>query len=90
MSQSNYLKNCNSDSLHIPGISGPRKEPIAIIGISCRFPGDVDSLEKFSQFCAKGEEAWSEFPKDRLNADAWYHPNTDKSGSVGHARGIEK
>ena len=40
-------------------------EPIAIIGIACRFPGGVRSAEDLWQLVAAGEDAIGEFPTDR-------------------------
>ncbi|KAH8651356.1 reducing type I polyketide synthase [Xylariales sp. PMI_506] len=52
--------------------------PIAIIGMSCRFPGEATSPEGLWQMCAEGRSAWSEIPQDRFNKDAFYHPSGDK------------
>ena len=65
-----------------PHANKSNMQPVAVVGISCHFPGSINNLQDFSDFCAKGEEAWSEFPKDRFNIEAWYHPNPEKSESV--------
>ncbi len=49
--------------------------PIAIIGMSCRFAGDVDNPEKLWKLLAEGRSGWSEIPKDRFNIDGFQHPN---------------
>lgn len=56
--------------------------PIAVIGMGCRFPGDATSPELLWDFIANGRSAWSEFPKDRINIDGFYHPSGDRQGSV--------
>lgn len=57
-------------------------EDIAIVGIGLRFPGDANSPEGLWKVLERGESQWSEFPKDRLNIDGYYHPGGDRLGSV--------
>ncbi|KAL1841095.1 hypothetical protein VTJ49DRAFT_7426 [Mycothermus thermophilus] len=56
----------------------PAPTPIAVIGMSCRFAGDVDSPSKLWDLLAEGRSAWSEIPKDRFNIDGFHHPNHEK------------
>lgn len=50
-------------------------EPIAIIGIGCRLPGDVGNTEDFWRLLSEGGSGWSIVPKDRWNVDSFYHPD---------------
>lgn len=57
--------------------------PIAIVGMACRFPGDGEDVESLFEMLKKGEDAWSEFPSDRVNIDGFYHPSGNRQGSIG-------
>ncbi|NEO76846.1 type I polyketide synthase [Moorena sp. SIO4G3] len=57
-------------------------EPIAIIGMSCRFPGGVDSPEAFWQLLNDGVDAISEVPLARWNIDDYYDPDPDAPGKI--------
>ncbi|KAH0198454.1 ketoacyl-synt-domain-containing protein, partial [Aureobasidium melanogenum] len=62
-------------------------EPIAIIGMGCRLPGESYSPSKlWDNLLKDGRSAWSEFPKNRFDLNAWYHPSSNRPGSV-HTRG---
>ena len=55
-------------------------EPIAIIGMACRFPGGVNSPEDLWRLVDAGASAISEFPRDRgWNLEALW----DESGGAG-------
>ncbi|KAK3386191.1 polyketide synthase [Podospora didyma] len=54
--------------------------PIAIVGMSCRLSGDVSNPEDLWTMISRGRDGWGPIPKDRFNADAYYHPNPQKAG----------
>lgn len=56
--------------------------PVAIVGMSCRFPGDATDPEKLYKMCAEARDSWSEVPSNRYNIDGFYHPDTNRSGAV--------
>lgn len=57
-------------------------DDIAIVGLALRFPGDATSPQKLWDVLERKESQWSEFPKDRININGYYHPNSQRLGSV--------
>ena len=55
------------------------KEPLALIGMSCRLPGG-DGLDEFWNLVVQGATAWGSLPADRLNRDLYFAPD---KGTVG-------
>ncbi|MFD5164495.1 type I polyketide synthase, partial [Streptomyces hawaiiensis] len=59
-------------------VESEEQEPIAIVGMSCRFPGDVRSPEQLWRLVADGVDAISDFPDDRgWDVEGLYHPDPD-------------
>jgi acyl transferase domain-containing protein/NADPH:quinone reductase-like Zn-dependent oxidoreductase/acyl carrier protein len=59
-----------------------RTEPIAIVGIGCRFPGGVRDPESFWRLLSGGVDAIREVPADRWDAEAYYDPAPDAAGKI--------
>lgn len=59
-----------------------KNEPIAIIGMSCRFPQGANSPETFWELLQSGTDAISEIPPQRWNIDNYYDPKPDARGKV--------
>ena len=66
----------------VPEVKDDGLEPMAIVGMACRFPGDATSPQTFYDMLEKGRSAWSEVPKDRFNVESYYHPYGARSGTM--------
>ncbi|KAK2623593.1 hypothetical protein QTJ16_007147 [Diplocarpon rosae] len=54
--------------------------PVAIVGMSCRLPGNVSTPDQFWELCSRARSGWSPIPKSRFNHSTFHHPNPDKPG----------
>ena len=59
-----------------------KTEPIAIIGIGCRFPGGIDNPEAFWRILHDGVDTITEVPKNRWDIDSYYDPDPDTTGKI--------
>ncbi len=59
-----------------------RHEPIAIIGMGCRFPGGAGSPQAFWQLLRGGVDGISEVPSDRWDVGAFYDPDPAAPGKM--------
>ena len=64
-----------------------QREPIAIVGVGCRYPGGVESPEAFWQLRRDGTDAVTDVPADRWDADAYYDPDPEAPGKMVTRRG---
>ncbi|RCJ24917.1 hypothetical protein A6S26_17070, partial [Nostoc sp. ATCC 43529] len=64
------------------GIIDSMNEAIAIIGMSCRFPGGANNPEAFWQLLQNGTDTCSEIPTERWDVDAYYDPNPEAAGKM--------
>jgi acyl transferase domain-containing protein/acyl carrier protein len=64
-----------------------RSEPIAIVGMGCRLPGGIDSVEDFWDALTSGRELLSDVPPDRWDNDSYYDAVVGTPGKICTKRG---
>ncbi|HUL75997.1 MAG TPA: beta-ketoacyl synthase N-terminal-like domain-containing protein [Vicinamibacteria bacterium] len=64
------------------GSSTVPREPIAIVGMGCRFPGGADGPEAFWRLLCEGRDAIREVPRERWDVDALYDPDPMAGGKM--------
>ncbi|MGP4000505.1 SDR family NAD(P)-dependent oxidoreductase, partial [Streptomyces sp. 8N706] len=65
-----------------PAAPAAADEPIAIIGLACRFPGGVDSPDDLWRLLAEGRDGIGDFPTDRgWDLEALFDENPDRTGT---------
>ncbi|MFM2002337.1 MAG: hypothetical protein RI963_1763 [Planctomycetota bacterium] len=78
----------------LDAIQRRQTEPIAIVGMACRFPGGASDPESFWRLLREGIHAVREVPKERWDVDAFYDPDPQKPGKMntrwgGFIEGVE-
>jgi acyl transferase domain-containing protein/NADPH:quinone reductase-like Zn-dependent oxidoreductase/SAM-dependent methyltransferase/aryl carrier-like protein len=71
------------------------REPIAIIGIGCRYPGEANSPAAFWSILRDGRDVLTEIPPDRWSLDLFYDPQPGRLGRTnvrfgGFLKGIDQ
>ena len=72
-------------------------EPVAVIGMGCRFPGGVEDPESFWRLLSQGLDGTTEIPPDRWSVDDFYDPDPDapnkmyvrRGGFIDNVRGFD-
>ncbi|MGE0158272.1 MAG: SDR family NAD(P)-dependent oxidoreductase [Gemmatimonadales bacterium] len=74
-----------------------RADPIAIVGLGCRFPGGADSADQYWTLLCERRDGVRDIPADRWDVEAWYSSDpaavakcaTRRAGLLAHIDGFD-
>jgi len=59
-----------------------QSEPIAVVGLGCRFPGGIDTPESYWQALNEGLDAMEEVPADHWSQQDYFSAEPNQSGKI--------
>ncbi|TVP47769.1 MAG: acyltransferase domain-containing protein [Gemmatimonadales bacterium] len=71
----------------LQAVDSDRREPVAIIGLGCRFPGGANSPAAFWKMLREGADLITEVPAARWDAEALFSPDFQDRGRMNTKRG---
>ncbi|MFN8008640.1 MAG: beta-ketoacyl synthase N-terminal-like domain-containing protein [Terriglobia bacterium] len=63
-------------------LEGQKQEPVAVIGMGCRYPWNIGDPESFWELLRASRDAIREVPPDRWKVDNYYDPDPDAPGKI--------
>jgi acyl transferase domain-containing protein len=60
----------------------PEPEPIAVVGMGCRFPGGATNPESYWRLLCNGFDAVGPIPEERWASEEFYHPDRNAPGKI--------
>ncbi|MGS1076092.1 SDR family NAD(P)-dependent oxidoreductase [Burkholderia glumae] len=71
----------------VEALERAQRQPIAIVGIGCRFPHDVAGPDAFWEVLSNGRDVTTESPADRWDIDHFFDPDPEAPGKMYVRRG---
>lgn len=81
-SSEQILQALQKASAKIEALERSQSEPIAIIGMGCRFPGNVNNPDSFWKLLQNGTDPITPIPLDRWDINAYYDSDPEVSGKI--------
>lgn len=81
-SQQRILKALKDARERLESLERREHEPIAVVGMGCRFPGGIDSADAYWKLLTDGADAMTEVPRDRWDIDEYFDPDPDAPGKM--------
>jgi acyl transferase domain-containing protein len=66
----------------VDALERSRTEPIAVVGVACRFPGGARDAAAYWRMLTSGTDAVGEIPADRWDHDAFYDEEAGRPGKI--------
>ncbi|GAU08622.1 type I polyketide synthase [Desulfoplanes formicivorans] len=58
------------------------EEPLAVVGVGCRLPGGINSMDEYWRFLVDGKDAVIPVPQDRWDRERYYDPDRNAPGKM--------
>ena len=68
--------------LQLETLERQKNEPIAIIGMDCRFPGNANSPSAYWELLRNGVDGITHIPSDRWDVETYYDPDPEVPGKM--------
>ena len=63
-------------------LESARSEPLAVVGLACRFPGGADGPRAYWELLRDGRDGVCEVPPERWDAERFYDPDPSAPGMM--------
>jgi acyl transferase domain-containing protein/acyl carrier protein len=82
ITQETMLQALKEARTRLEAVEQAKAEPIAVIGLGCRFPGGANDPETFWSILQQGVDTVTEVPPDRWKVDDYYDPDPEAPGKM--------
>ncbi|MEA5554859.1 type I polyketide synthase [Nodularia spumigena] len=80
--QARVFKALNEARERLKAVEAKESEPIAVVGLGCRFGNDISTPQAFWSFLKAGANTLRDIPRDRWNVGDFYDPDRSKAGRI--------